>query len=169
MSRRQIGIAGGVPAASINPVVVEPFQLIIIMYALVFAKVEGGIGDAETILAVLQAYLLTVIEHRLDRSTLGGTNHLVMNLQMAELQGDIPQRIDISGIKHGDTIGTAEHQTAIRQLARGTIGKLIASQSVGLIKCSHRACLGVETVQAFHGTNPQITLSVFLNATYIRT
>ena len=67
MSRRQIGIAGGVPAASINPVVVEPFQLIIIMYALVFAKVEGGIGDAETILAVLQAYLLTVIEPRWGR------------------------------------------------------------------------------------------------------
>ena len=139
------------------------------MYALVFAKVEGGIGDAETILAVLQTHLLTVIEHRLDRSTLCGTNHLVMNLQMTELQGNRPERIDISGIEHGDTIGTAEHQTAIRQLARSTVGKLIASQSVGLVERSHRACLGVETVQAFHGTNPQITLSVFLNATYIRT
>ena len=102
------------------------------MYTLVFAKVEGGIGDAETILTVLQAHLLTIIEHRLDGSALCGTYHLVMNLQMTELQGDIPECINICRIKHGDTIGTAEHQTAIRQLTRGTIGKLIASQSVGL-------------------------------------
>ena len=157
------------PATRINPIVVVPLQLIIIMYALIFTKVEGCVRDAEAILTVLQAYLLAAIKHRLDGTTRCRTYHLVVNLKMTELQRHIPECIDVGRIKHSDTIGTTEYQTTIWQLARGTISKLITSQSVGLIKCSHYPSFGIQTVQTLHSTYPEVTLPVFLDTSYVRT
>ena len=89
----------------------------IIVYAFIFPEVEGCERDAETVLIVVQAYLLAAVEYSIDWSVGRRTYQQVVDLQIAEHQGDSPQCVDIRGVKHRDTIRTAKHQTAVRQLA----------------------------------------------------
>ena len=80
----------------------------------------------------------------------------------------MPQRIDISWVEHRDAVGTTEDQTAIRQLTRGAVNKLIASDTIGLIERGDASCLTVPSVQTFHRGYPDITLTVFLDAPHVR-
>ena len=168
MTGRQIGIAGRMVVARINPVAIEAVEFIIIMYALILPEVERSIRDAEAILVVAQTYLLTTVEHGLNGPVGRRPHQLVVDLQMAEFQGNLSERIDIGGVEHGDTVGTTEDQTAIRQLTRGTIDKLIASNTVGLIERRDAPRLTIPAIQAFHRSHPDITLNVFLDAAHIR-
>ena len=167
VTSRQIGIAGRMVATRIDPVSVESVQFIIIMYALIFSKVESGIRDAEAVFAMFQTNLLTAVEHHLDGSVLSRANQLVVHLQVAELQRYLSQGVDIRRVEHGNAICTTKHQTTIGQNARGTIAELIASDAIGLIERGDTPRLGIQSVQTFHRTDPEIALMACLDAGHI--
>ena len=73
--------------ARINPVFIEAIHHIIIMYALKLPIIESRKRQAETILIVAQAYLLTAIEHGIDRTIGRGAHQLIVDLQVAETNG----------------------------------------------------------------------------------
>ena len=167
-ARGQVGVTGSMGVGSIDPVAIETIHLIIVMYAFVFAEVEGCKRQTETVFAVLQSNFPTTVEYRLDGSVFRGAHQLVVNLQVDEADGQLQQRVHIGGVEHGDAIGAAEDQTAVGQLARGTIGKLIASDAIGLIERGDASRLPIPAVQTLHGADPEVALLVFLDAAYIR-
>ena len=156
-------------AACIDPFAVESVEFIVIMYTLILSEVESRERDRKTVLAMFQTDLLTTVENHLDRTVFLGAYQLVVDLQVAEHQRDIPQCVDIGRVEHRDSISASKHQTAVRQLTRGTIHKLVACQSIGLIERGDTSCLGVQTVQTLHRTDPEVSLASLLDARHIRT
>ena len=138
------------------------------MYALVLAKVEGGIGDAEAVLIVTETDLTTTVEHHIDRPTDGGAHQLVMDLQVTEPEGDLSERVDIGRVKHRVTISTSEDEATVRELARGTVAELVTSQAISLIKRGDTSCLCIEAVQTFHRTDPEMALMSYFDAGHVR-
>ena len=164
----QVGIAGSMGVASIDPVAVETVHLIIIMYAFVLAEVEGGEREAEAVLVVSKAYLLATVEQGVDRAVGHRAHQPVVDLQVAEPDGQLSQRVDVGRVEHRDTVSTAEDETAVGQLARGTVSELVAPDAVGLIERGDAPRLSVPAVQALHRADPDIPLAVFLDAAHVR-
>ena len=156
-------------AAGINPFAVEAVELVVIMYALILSEVEGGEGNGNAVLAMIETYLAATVEHHLDGAALARTHQTVVDLEVAETQGNGAQGVDVGGVEHGDALGTSEYQTAVGQLTRGTVHELVACQTVGLIERGDTPGLGVETVQAFHRTDPEVALMTLLDAGHIGT
>ena len=154
--------------ARIDPLAVEAVELIIIMYTLIVAVVEGCIRDGEAVLVVAQTDLTATVEHRFDGASDGWAHQLVVDPQVGKHERRVPEGVDISRIEHRDAIGTAKDQTAIGQLAGGTIHELIASQTVGLVERGDAPRLHIQTVQTLHRTDPEVALTVFLNTADVR-
>ena len=74
------------------------------MYTLVFAKVKGCIRDTETVLTMLQTDFSATVEHGLYRPVGSGTNQLVVNLQITELQREFSQCVYLGRVEHGYTV-----------------------------------------------------------------
>ena len=108
------------------------------------------------------------VEHHLDGAAFLGAHQTVVDLEVAEPQGNRRQCVDIGRVEHRDAVSASEHQTTVGQLTRGAIGELVASQTVGLIERGNTSCLDVQTIQTFHGTDPQIALVTLLDACHIR-
>ena len=138
------------------------------MYAFVLPEVEGGKREAEAVLVVAQAHLPAAVEHGLDRAVGSGAHQAVVDPQVAELKRHLTEGVDIGGVEHGDAIGAAEDQTAIRQEAGGTIDKLVATNTVGLVERRDAPRLTVPAVQSLHRGHPDIALCVFLDAAHVR-
>ena len=86
----QVGIAGSMGVAGIDPVAVETVHLIIVMYTFVLAEVEGGEREAEAVLVVSKAYLLATVEQGVDGAVSSRAHQLVVDLQVAEPDGQLP-------------------------------------------------------------------------------
>ena len=156
-------------AAGVDPLAVEAVELIIIMHALILSEVEGRVGNREAVLVVLQTDFPAAVEHRFDGASESWAHQLIVYLQVAESEGDVPQRVDVGWVEHRDTVSTSEHQTAVGQLARGTVHELVACQTVGLVERGDAPRLDIQTVQALHRTDPQIALTALLDAGHIGT
>ena len=102
--------------ACIDPVVVEAFHLIIIMYAFILPEVEGGERDAEAVLIVVEPHFATAVEDGLDRTVGRRTHELVVDLQVAETDGNLAHGVDVGRIEHRDAVGATEDEAAVRQL-----------------------------------------------------
>ena len=89
-ARRQVGVAGSMGVAGIDPVAVETVHLIIVMYTFVLAEVEGGEREAEAVLVVSKAYLLATVEQGVDGTVGSRAHQLVVDLQVAEPDGQLP-------------------------------------------------------------------------------
>ena len=166
--RRQIGIAGCMVVAAINPVTVEAVHLVVIVHALILPEVEGRIGDGETVLVVLQADFFAAVEHGVDGAVGRRAHQLVVDLQVAEADGCLSQRVDIGRVEHRDTLCAAEDEAAVGQLAGGTVRELVAADAVGLIERGDAPRLTVPAVQSLHRTDPEITLMTLLDARHVR-
>ena len=117
---------------------------------------------------MFQTDFLATVENHLDGPVFLGAYQLVVDLQVAEHQGNLSQCVDIGRVEHRDALSASKHQTAVGQLTRGTIHELVACQSISLIERCDTSCLEVQTVQTFHRTDPEISLTTFLDARHIR-
>ena len=168
-ARGQVGVAGGMGVAGIDPVVVEAVHLIIIMYAFVLAEVEGGEREAEAVLVVGEAHLATAVEQGVDGSVGGRAHELVVDLQVAQADGYLTQGVDIGGVEHRDAVGAAEDEAAVGQLTGGAVSELVAADAVGLIERGDAPRLTVPAVQTLHRRDPEVALAVLLDAAHIGT
>lgn len=127
----QVGVVGLVVVAGVYPVVVEALQMVLVVHPSVLAVVQGGEGDAETVLVVSQVYVGAVGEVLVDGLSVQlRTYQLVVYLQVAEQQRDVALYGYVDGVEECEPVRAAEDERAVGQARRGAVVELVSAYAV---------------------------------------
>ena len=155
--------------ARVNPIVVEALEAVIVVYALELVVVQGGEGDAETVLVVCQVDVRTIGQVAVDAGVgIVRAHQAVVYLQVFEQQGDIAFWGGGHGVEEGQSVCPAQGQGAVGQAARGAVVELVAPDAVIREVVGKAARLHVQFAQSMLGSDPEVALAVFLDARYVR-
>ena len=168
LSGRQVGVVGFVVVAGVYPVVVESLQVVLVVHSSVLAVVQGGEGDAEAVLVVLQVYVGAVGEVLADGFSVQlRTYQAVVYLQVAEQQWDVALDGHVDGVEERKAVRAAEDERAVGQTARGAVVELVSAYAVGGVIVGEASGCPVIFAQSVLGAYPEVALQVFLDARYV--
>ena len=159
----QIGIIGFMYSAGRHPVFVEALHHIVVVGALVAAVIQGGEGDAETVLLVLEGDIRTVFQFGGYGAFRSGPHQLVVDGQVLEDQGDGTLLGNVQRVEPGETVRSAEHQGAVRIDAGGAVAELIAANPVFLVVIHESSQGTVPFPEPVERGYPDVPLAVFLD------
>ena len=134
------------------------------MYAFVFAVVQCGKGDSETILIVVQADVRSVGEVLVYTFAVLWACQPVVYLQIFEEQWNFPFGTYVHRVEESQSVRTAKNQCSVGQAAGRTVVKLIAAYAVGGIVVGKFPYGAVIFAQPVLCACPYIALCIFLNA-----
>ena len=90
---------------------------ILILNPLIFTIFQSSKRDTEAVLLMLKVDDRIICKRFLNALTYAWTDEHIMNLEILEIQWDIPDLSDIFRIKDSQTVSSSEHKASIRKLA----------------------------------------------------
>lgn len=162
-ARRKIGVVDLVVVAGLDPIIVEPFELVMIMHAAILAVFERGERNAEPVLVVAEPDFGVIGQVALDGPAAAGRDEPVVDAQVLEDERNPPFGRHGRGVEERKAVRTAEDERAVGQAAGRTLVELIAAQPVGRVVIGEALGGRVVFAQSVQSADPQIALGVLLD------